>query len=360
MGVVCLNCARAYPESGVPYRCPRCGGLFDDLEPVIWHDPDPTQPGIWRYWRSLHNHGIRVSLGEGQTPLVDALVAGRRVFFKCEYANPTGSFKDRGSATLISVLSARGVVEAVEDSSGNAGASFAAYAARSGMRARVFVPDSASGLKRRQIEAYGAELVPVPGSRSDTAAAALRASEQGAVYASHAHLPFNLTGYATAAFEIVEQLSAVPGAVLAPTGQGGLLLGMARGFLGLKQAGAIDRVPKLVGVQAVACAPLAACFEIGINGLDLVTEGKTLAEGVRVRNPLRLQSVVSSVRESGGCFVTVDESDILPGRDSLARLGFYVEPTSALVWKGLQLVVEQLPDPVVVILTGSGHKWAMN
>jgi threonine synthase len=360
MRVVCLNCARPYPDSGVPFRCPQCGGLFDYLEPVTWHNPDPTQPGIWRYWRSLYDEGTRVSLGEGQTPLVDARVAGRRVFFKCEYANPTGSFKDRGSATLMSLLSGRGVAEAVEDSSGNAGASFAAYAARAGLRARVFVPDSASGPKRRQIEVYGAELISVAGSRSESAAAALRASEQGAAYASHAYLPFNLPGYATAAFEIVEQLLAGPGAVLAPAGQGGLLLGMARGFLGLKQAGVIDRVPMLVGVQVAACAPLAAFFEIGISGLDLVTEGQTLAEGVRVRNPLRLQSVVSSVRESGGFFVAVDESDILPGRDSLARLGFYVEPTSALVWKGLQLALAQLPDPVVVMLTGSGHKWAMN
>jgi threonine synthase len=102
---------------------------------------------------------------------------------------------------------------------------------------------------------------------------------------------------------------------------------------------------------------MAAFSEIGPTGLGLVTEGATVAEGVRVRSPLRLQSVVQAVRASGGGFEAVDEAEILPGRDSLARLGFYVEPTSALVWKALHVHLPRLPDPVVVILTGSGYKW---
>jgi threonine synthase len=284
----------------------------------------------------------------------------RHVYFKCEYANPTGSFKDRGAAPIVSFLASRGVTEAVEDSSGNAGAAFAAYAARAGIRARVFVPDSASGPKLLQIAAYGADLVRVPGARANAAAAAEQAAGKGAAYASHAYLPHNLAGYATAAFEIVEELRGAPGAVLLPAGQGGLLLGLVRGFRALAAAGAIDKLPQMIGVQAAACAPLAAYFEAGVPGLGFVTEAPTLAEGVRIRSPLRMEAVVRGVEDSGGRFLAVAEPDILAGRDSLARLGFYVEPTSALVWPALRALLPQLPDPVVLVLTGSGYKWRAN
>jgi len=358
MRLTCLNCGRPYPEEGAPFRCPKCGGIFDDLDPVLWEQPDPGQSGIWRHFPSAFPGALQVSLGEGNTPLVEARVGQRRVHFKREDANPTGSFKDRGTAALITFLRSRGVDDLVEDSSGNAGASFAAYAARAGLRARVFVPEAASGPKRRQIEAYGAVLTTVPGPRSAATLAAESAAAAGAVYASHAYLPANLAGYATAAFELVHDLGAAPGAVLAPAGQGGVILGMSRGFLALQRAGKIAKPPILIGVQASVCAPIAAYAEIGVNGLELVTEGTTVAEGVRVRSPLRLQSVVEAVRASGGGFVAVREDDILPGRDSLAALGFYVEPTSALVWKALELQLQHLPDPVAVMLTGSGHKWA--
>lgn len=342
MNVACLNCGRSYPPSGVPYRCPVCGGLYDYTEP--WeHAPGAGAP--------------LVSLGEGKTPLIPANVFGRRVFFKCEYINPTGSFKDRGTAALISFLAARQVAEAVEDSSGNAGASFAAYAARAGIRARVYIPESASAPKRAQIEAYGAEVIAVPGPRSKAAEAAQRAAEAGWVYASHAWLPFNLPGYAVCAWEIVEQLGGAPAAVVLPVGQGGLLLGIGRGFQALLRAGRIAHMPILIGVQASACAPLAALFFMGMRGLNFVTEGATIAEGVRVRTPLRAQTVVEITRASGGRFVPVAEPFILPGRDALARLGFYVEPTSALVWRALEETLPTLPDPVVAVLTGSGYKF---
>jgi threonine synthase len=248
------------------------------------------------------------------------------------------------------------VKEAVEDSSGNAGASFAAYAARAGLKARVCIPEGASGPKREQIEKYGAELIAVPGARSNVAAAARAGAVQGWAYASHVYLPQNLFGYATCAFEVVEQLGRGPGAVIVPAGQGGLLLGMGRGFSALLAAGLIRRMPVLVGVQAARCAPLTALFEMGALGLGFVTEGETVAEGVRVRTPVRAAAVVRLVRESSGRFVAVDEEFISPGRDVLAQMGFYVEPTSALVWHALEETVGELPDPIVIVLTGSGYK----
>jgi threonine synthase len=286
---------------------------------------------------------------------------GREIAFKLEYLNPTGSFKDRGSAVLLSFLSSRGITSAVEDSSGNAGASFAAYAACSGLEARVFIPDSASGPKRVQIEAYGADVVRIMGPRSNAAAAVRRAVEQSnaanIAYASHANLPQALPGYATLAYELVEQIGTSPGTLIVPAGQGNLLLAVGRGFEALRQAGVITQLPKLIGVQARACAPLWAVFNYGMAGMGWVTEGQTLAEGVRIKHPLRGDAVLQVVVNSGGFFVAVDEENILPGRDQLAKQGLYVEPTSAIVWNALEQVDGQAPDPIAVVLTGSGLKY---
>lgn len=336
VGAACLACGSAYPESGAPYACPECGGVFDLRE-------FPEHTG---------NPGYRVSLGEGQTPLVMAEVHGRQVAFKCEMLNPSGSFKDRGTAALVDFLIRRGVTEAVEDSSGNAGASFAAYAAAAGIRASIFVPESASGPKRRQIEAYGARIVPVPGPRIKAAEAVLKAAKEGSVYASHVYLPFNLPGYATLAYELFEALGQALGAVVVPAGQGGLLLGIARGFQVLQKAGSIERCPVLIGVQAAACAPLAA----SARGFPREEPRPTLAEGIAISRPLRIEAVVAAVRRSGGRFIAVEEAFILPGRDELARRGLYVEPTSGIIWKALEDCLPGLSDPVAVVLTGSGLK----
>jgi threonine synthase len=361
--ICCTHCGQAYPAEGLAYRCQACGGLYEISAPPLLDltQVDRSQPGIWRY---RHTFGIppnteSISLGEGNTPLVWAEVLGRNVAFKCEFLNPSGSFKDRGSAVIVGWLKARGIKEAIEDSSGNAGASFAAYAARAGIKARVFVPESASGPKRRQIAAYGAKLISIPGSRSDVADAVKVVADGGVVYASHAYLPFNVPGYATAAYEIEEQLGGnLPGAVIVPVGQGGFLLGLVYGFNRLRIAKYNHKqLPKMIGVQASACAPLWAMYKGGQAGSVSIVENTTLAEGVRVLYPLRGAEVVSAVTVSQGTICSVDEAEILPGRNRLACLGFHVEPTSAIVWSALVKMVQDLPDPIVVLLTGSGYKY---
>jgi threonine synthase len=281
------------------------------------------------------------------------------VAFKCEYENPTGSFKDRGTSVIAGFLKSRGVREVVEDSSGNAGASLAGYAPKAAIRARIFVPAYASGPKRDQIESYGAEIVPIPGSRSDVTTAVLKEAEKGTVYASHAYLPFNLPGYATAAYEICEEIGEMPKAVITPCGQGGLLLGLARGFDAIRQSGKSVQMPRMIGVQARACAPMWVMSTVGMAGMGLVTEGQTLAEGVKVRNPVRGDALLRVVNSTQGAFVAVDEEHILRGRDELAQRGLSVEPTSALVWNALEQVINDLQDPIVVLLTGAGFKSLM-
>ena len=284
----------------------------------------------------------------------------RKLAFKVETSNPTGSFKDRGSAPLVAFLRSRGVTEAVEDSSGNAGASFAAYAARAGIRAQVYVPAAASPAKLKRIESHGAELHPIAGSRSDVSEAVRLAAESGVAYASHAYLPFNLPGYATVAYEIVEQLGGAPSVVVTPAGQGGLFLGLYHGFDALKRAGVISTLPRLLGVQARACSPLWVMATVGFSGMGFVTEGRTLAEGVRVRFPLRAGEIRQVLDRGCGSFVSVEEQDILRGRDELIDRGLYVEPTSAIVWNALEQTLDEFPDPVVVMLTGSGDRPAIS
>lgn len=352
----CTNCGRTQPLEFGRAVCPVCGGTLDLSQPLVF-DPqqiEASAPGLWRYRHSLPlpPGAAPVTLGEGGTPLVAAQVDGRTVHFKLECLQPTGSFKDRGMAVMFTALRAVGVVEALEDSSGNAGASFAGYAARAGIRARVFVPAAAAGPKRAQIAAYGAEVVAVPGPRSQAADAALAAVNDGAHYASHVYNPIGLAGNATAAYEIWEQLGRAPETIVLPVGHGTLFLGLHRGFMALRAAGLIEHLPRLVGVQALACAPIWAVQRYGRQGLALVTEGETLAEGIRVVHPVRGDAVLTAVAESGGKLVAVDDDAIRAGHNALAHLGFYVELTSAVVWEA----IGQVSGDVVVILTGNGLK----
>jgi len=358
--VTCRDCHQPYPQDSLPHLCPNCGGLFGFSEGITYSTEkiEPGLPGIWRHRHSfsMPSGAPLITLGEGDTPLIWSQVFGKRVGFKLESLNPTGSFKDRGTAVLVSWLAAAGVKEAVEDSSGNAGASFAAYSARSGIQARIFIPSYASGPKRSQIESYGADVIAVPGSRSKTAEAVLQEVERGAIYASHAFLPQGTAGIATIAYELVQQMDGIPGTILLPVGHGSLLLGIALGFQALRQSGLIPRVPVIIGIQAAECAPL---FNAQINQDEepaSIVEGKTIAEGVQISTPYHGKDVLRVVKESGGSFIAVGEQEIVVGQQQLAKLGIHVELTSALVWNALEQIHQEYPDPIVCILTGHGLK----
>ena len=356
----CSACKEPYPETGLPHLCPNCGGVFtlDTEIPFSEASIEKDQPGIWSYRHSfgIDDEALAVSLGEGGTPLVKSHAFDRPINFKLDFLNPSGSYKDRATTTLLTELVARGISSAVEDSSGNAGASFAAYSAKAEVAARVFIPDYASGPKRTQIKAYGAEVVPIKGPRSAATEAVLHAANEGAVYASHALLPFGLAGIATIAYELLEQLGQKPGTIVAPVGHGSLLLGISKGFEALMSAGIIKNSPKYVGVQARACAPIWA-QSTSVGPLSNRTlEGETVAEGVRVSQPVRGEELRKVVASSQGTFIAVEEDKILSGRNALAQLGFYVEPTSAIVWDAIKQLPKDCPEPIVGLLTGSGLK----
>ena len=364
MAIQCTQCQFEPGFKSSPYICPVCGGHFDYSQefPFDSQTIDVSQPGIWRYRSSFGfpDEIEPISLHEGGTPLIWEQINGKQVAFKLDYLNPTGSYKDRGTTVLVSYLAWTGVDQAIEDSSGNAGASFAGYCARGGINGKVYVPAYASGPKRAQIEAYGSELVPVPGPRSKTAEAVRQEADLGTTYASHVHQPYVLPGYATAAFEIYEQLGDAPGSVIVPTGQGSFLMGIARGFGALHKAGEIQHLPQMIGVQSLACAPLWAAIQHGSTSDGSIHEGETVAEGIRILEPLRKKQVLETVRASNGNLIAVKEENIMPGRDVLAKRGFHVEPTSAVVWPALIDHLDQLREPVIVVLTGSGLKYLDN
>ena len=358
--VRCVNCDRGYPESGVPYLCPHCNGIFDysSLPTFTKHLVEDQLPGIWRFRQffDLFDNAPIVTLGEGNTPLVWDECCGKKIGYKLESLNPTGSYKDRGTAVLVSQLLARGVRLAVEDSSGNAGASFAAYAARTGLTAEIYVPEKASGPKRDQIIAFGANLICVPGPRSAAAAAVLERASKGVAYASHAYLPFGMGGIASIAYELWEELGDFSGSVVAPVGHGSLLLGIIRGFQSLLAGGYLTKMPFFVGVQADKCAPVYQTSVTDTDVIQEVEEGETLAEGVRVRNPIRGISLIKEVKAFEGAFVAVEEKLLVESYKELGLRGVYVEPTSALVWGAVKELYERLPEPIILIMSGSGLK----
>lgn len=358
----CRDCNQPFPIAEFPHRCPICGGLFGFKEGLKFdpRDVDPHLPGIWRYRSgfSLPDQAPLITLGEGNTPLVWTEAFGKQVGFKLESLNPTGSFKDRGSAVLLSWLLAAGIKEAVEDSSGNAGASFAAYASRAGVAGKIFIPDSASGPKRSQIESYGSQVIPVPGARSKAAEAVLQEVDQGTVYASHAYLPHGTAGVATIAYELMDDLGGAPGTVLIPVGHGSLLLGIWLGFKALVRSGVIPHLPRIVGIQAAAIAPLFQAFQAGDEDHSIHPEGRTLAAGVAIADPFHGAQVLAAVRESEGVLLQVEEDRIKSAHRSLAEQGIYAELTSGLVWDGLRQLPETMPDPVVCVISGHGLKSA--
>jgi len=362
MNLRCLSCQRIYPQDTYRWRCD-CGGVFE-LEGIPGFTQDEIETGDFtpRRYRAMlpvkHEQGL-ISLGEGFTPLVETQVYGANIHCKLEFLAPTGSFKDRGTAVLVNVLRGMGVKRVVEDSSGNAGASLAAYAARAGIEAEIYVPAYASPSKLAQISAYGAKLVKVEGTRERTAQVVQEAAAQGAYYASHYYNPFTLEGLKTIAYEICEQLGwRAPDNLVLPVGQGNLLLGAYRGFEDLLTASLIERLPRLFAVQAEPCAPLYEAYQRGLDDAFPIEKKETVAEGISSARPVRGRQILAAVRETGGAVLAVSDEATLCARDELARRGLYVEPTSAVAIAALVQLrgLIGLEEITIVPLTGSGLK----
>ncbi|HEY3707738.1 MAG TPA: pyridoxal-phosphate dependent enzyme [Amycolatopsis sp.] len=351
---------RRYPLDPLRWRGDDGAPLsVEPLPGITRADVEATTRSLWRYRAALPG-GIRrpVSLGEGCTPLVELPWRGHDTRFKLEWFSPTGSFKDRGSSVMLSVLAEAGVTAVLEDSSGNGGSSVSAYAAAAGIAATILAPEATSPAKVLQSRAYGAKVELVPGTRDDTAAEALRRSGE-TTYASHNWHPFFLQGTKTLAYELWEDLGfTAPDNVVTVAGAGSIVLGCDLGFGELLAAGAIAKRPRLLVAQPAGCGPIDAAF----HGTRPRPFAPTIAEGTAIREPVRLPEVLAAIRRSGGATVAIGEDEIAAATRGLAAIGLYAEPTSATAAAAVSEFrargVIAPGETTVVILTGSGLKAA--
>ncbi|MDR3563056.1 MAG: pyridoxal-phosphate dependent enzyme [Negativicutes bacterium] len=328
MHFYCATCNKQYPVGGLAYEC-ECGGLFK-----LHRDKDETI-------------GDSVSLGEVKTPLLARRLDGIDLLLKADYLSPTGSFKDRGAYALINALKDAGITEVVEDSSGNAGAAIAGYCAAAGIKCHIYLPEATSQGKIKQINAYKASVVKVPGSRDATARAILQAAES-TYYASHVYNPLFFEGTKSLAYEIYAEIG-VPDTIVVPAGNGTMLLGI---YIGFKEIG---QLPQIIAVQSASCAPVYAAF----HGLTPGEVSPTAAEGIAVGQPKRLAEMVAAVRESGGTFLAVDDASVLRAQELLGEMGLYIEATSGAAVAGALEYFKNGAAPgqkIVVPLTGTGLK----
>ena len=344
--------------------CESCGSPLD----VVYLDPDAHTAsfGSLRMPVPFHAGSPTVTMGEGQTPIVElpsisSEMSGVRVVAKLEFMNPTGSFKDRGTATMLSVAMEHGVAAVVEDSSGNAGASVSAYAARAGIEAHVFAPKSAPEAKIGQIRVYDASTHPTPGPREASTEAAVDFQRQhGMVYASHNLSPYFVEGTKAFVYEVTTQMAVGPDHIVIPVGNGSLLLGAWKGYLELVSQGIVSQKPKLHAIQAEAVMPLAAAF----MGTDWKPGATTIAGGIAVGSPPRLKQSLRAIRESGGTSLAVTDAGIVAWQKRLAsQEGIFAKPTSAAAFAGLEQLVEQgvvgRDEVALVPVTGFGLKDAL-
>ena len=356
----CPKCRQDYPIEQARWRCD-CGSFLDldfNVEFPILKIMD-RPPTLWRYREALPilKDDHIVTLGEGFTPLEELALDSRPVLVKIDYLSPTGSYKDRGATVLISKAKELGVQKIVEDSSGNAGSAIAAYCAKAGIPCDIYVPEGISPGKLVQIQTYGATVKRVEGSREKTAEVAMEAASN-AFYASHCWNPFFLHGTKTFAYEVCEQLHwKSPDTIVLPVGHGTLFLGTYLGFKELKEAGIVGKIPKLIGIQSAACAPLEEAFKKGERVAQPFDKRETIAEGIAIAKPVRGGQILEVIRETRGRILSVTEEEIVAALREMGQRGYFIEPTSAATMAGLKKYGKHIKKEVIVTtLTGTGLK----
>ncbi len=373
----CINCGREFEPQPYLFKCPKCGSLLEVIIPrqiLDWDKLRFRKPGVWKYREFLPvREDIEpVSLGEGGTPLIPLKRAilrdtGRnyRLYAKFEGANPTGSFKDRGMTigmTLAKHLGFKGVIVA---STGNTSASAAAYAARAGLECLVVLPKGkvARG-KLSQAILHGARIVEVEGSFDNALEYVMEkifGSSEHRYYPLNSLNPWRLEGQKTIAYELVDDLGFVPDYVVVPVGNAGNISAIWKGFKELYMYGYIDKLPRMIGVQAEGASPLANMWESRKEKPIFIDKPETIATAIRIGKPINWMKAVRAVVESKGLFLKVSDEEIMEALKRIARYeGIGVEPASATAYAGfLELSRRNLVDPNevgVVVFTGHALK----
>ncbi len=376
--IVCARCQNCFALSELLNLCP-CGSpllvCYDFKKAKSALDKSSLAgrvASLWRYHEllPLQNDANRVSLGEGYTPLLPAKTLGgelglRRLWIKDEGQNPTGSFKDRGLSLAISRAKELGVKKAAIPSAGNAGGSFAAYAARAGIEAHVFMPRDTPIANQIEIAQYGAKLTLVDGLISDCGRIlAEKKTTEGWFDVSTLKEPYRVEGKKTIGYEIAEQLNwRLPDVIIYPTGGGTGLIGMWKAFGELEELCWIGgERPRMVSVQASGCAPIVRAFDENKVSAEPWQDAKTVASGLRVPQAIGDFLMLQAIRQSRGTALSVSDADMLAEIKLVGKAeGIFFCPEGAACVAALRRLVENRwikpDDEVVIFNTASGLKY---
>lgn len=372
----CVLCGTIYNPAAITYTCPSCGSLgvlevhydYEQVAPYISRaqlaeEPEST---IWRYRALLpisYSHRGVPPLAIGGTPLypverLRAYLGMSDLWLKDDTRNPSASLKDR--ASVIAVMLAEGKTVACA-STGNAASSLAVQAAAAGLPCYIFVPHNAPRAKIVQLLMCGATVFAVQGSYDDAFDLCIEAcSAFGWYNRNTGYNPYLVEGKKTVSLEIAEQLGwQVPDTVVVPTGDGCIISGVYRGFEDLYRLGMIERMPRLIAVQAEGSPAIVRALEG--DGVVRLCEAHTIADGISVGLPRNGAMAIRYIRASGGYGVTVSDVEILAAEKELARLtGVFAEPSGAASYAGLLRLLQEgrvaRDERVVLLVTGSGLK----
>lgn len=371
----CRGCG-ATVDAGRPVGpCPTCGHtLFaryalDRLDGRRWRAGWAERPStLWRYRELLpvaRTESI-VTLGEGGSPLLRLAdgpdTAGVELYVKDDGGLPTGSFKARGMAVAVARAKELGLTELFVPSAGNAGVALSAYAARGGLRARIYLPERTPEALPAACAAYGAEVTRVPGTIREAGVVARETEKgRGSFDMSTLREPYRAEGKKTMGLEIFDQAfpDRFPDAILYPTGGGTGLIGMAKAFEELTTLGLLDRRPRLYAVQPEGCAPVVRALAEGAPRITPPEHPRTLAPGLLVPAPFASERILEAVRNSGGGGVAVSDAQIVEAMRGLARRhGLMVSPEAAAPYAALPLLEKRHAirpgERVLLYLTGTG------
>jgi len=375
----CAACGREYEAHKLHNLCIECGKpllVRYDLERAAAALRRDELPGrradLWRYREVLpvgREENI-VSLGEGWTPLLPAARLGRRLglrrlYVKDESQNPTQSFKARGMTAAVSMAKELGARKLAVPSAGNAAGALAAYAARAGMEAHIFMPRDTPRANVVECEQLGARVTLIDGLITDCGAEVARRKEaEGWFDVSTLKEPYRVEGKKTLGYEVAEQLGwELPEWIIYPTGGGTGLVGMWKAFDEMERMGWIDsRRPRMVTVQAAGCAPIVRAFEEGTAGAAEFENAATVASGLRVPKAVGDFLILEALRASGGTAIAVTDGQLLEGvRAFGAAEGLFVAPEGGACLPALERLMERgevgPDDRVVLFNTGAGVKY---
>lgn len=297
----------------------------------------------------------QLTMGEGNTPLTWSDAAG--VWIKHEERNPTGCFKDRESAVVVSRAIALGYKKIVVVSSGNAALSTAAYAQKVGLDCIAYVPEKTTLAKKNLIKLFGATICEISGFYEDVYRYVVDNPIDGAWNVTSGQNPWRVEGNKSIAYEIVDQLGHAPDVVVVPAGNGGCLAGIWRGFYEMVEAKKSDKIPVMIGVQVEGAAPIQAAILKKAKWINLGSVSDSVAEGIVAAESYCSPKAVEAIKESGGKVVVVSDHEIIDSmRELIEKESIVTEPTSAAAFAGLKKIEIDKSAEVVVINTGSGMK----